>query len=59
MSTLKKHKVVMLPTNEKASIYKFKENNKLITSHHPNQKDEAIPQHLYFLSSEEIKELPK
>lgn len=51
----RKCKVVMLPTNEKALIYKFNETNKLIVSHHPNQKDEATPQHLYILSDDEIK----
>lgn len=48
--------VVMLTTDKTTNIYKFKETNKLIISNHPNQKDEAIPQHLYFLSNEEIKE---
>ncbi|MGV8961837.1 MAG: hypothetical protein ACOH2V_00380 [Candidatus Saccharimonadaceae bacterium] len=42
----------MLPTNQKAEIYKFRNTNKLIISHHP---EEAILQHLYIISNEEIK----
>lgn len=46
--------VMVLDTKETTNIYKFKDTNKLIISNHPNQKDEAIPQHLYFLSNREI-----
>ena len=47
---------VLLSTDGKTNMYKFKETNNLILSNHPDQKNEAEPQHLYILSDDEIKE---
>ncbi len=56
MSTLKKHKVVMLPTNEKASTIWKTTSGQLIHTHVSGEyKEKYQPQHLYILSDEEIK----
>jgi len=72
--TLKKAKVVMLPTNEKvfgSEIPYFIRHLSLYKRQHPSGGQDLSyekymdgmvvpnPQHLYILSSEEIKELPK
>ena len=61
MSTFKKTKVVMLPTNEKAtvgSIVTRPSDNRMATVNVLTKDDTqpCIHQHLYFLSDEEIKE---
>ena len=58
MGTFKKTKLVMLPTNEKASIVNFLDNNKLIFIGHQTFQS-SIPftfYNVYILSDEEIKE---
>ena len=64
----KKCKVVLLPTNKKVitkgQLYLSKDSSpmRLDISSRDFTSDEnfnKIPQHLYFLSDEEIKELPK
>lgn len=56
MSTLKKHKVVMLPTNEKATIIgKYKDVDKLVFNT-PKDIPRGEQKHLYIISDEEIKE---
>ena len=68
MSTFKKAKVILLPTNEKSKItLSFKERSfnqliepKLTLIKESNyQLSNIQSQHLYITSSEEIKELPK
>ena len=62
MSTFKKHKVVMLPTNEKAKVGMInlepfnRDGHKLELIRYVTNGDGLNPQHLYFLSDEEIKE---
>ena len=51
--TLKRTKVVMLPTNQKANLSLDKYNS-LFYGNYP--KDDSLNQNLYFLSDEEIKE---
>ena len=53
-----KRNVVMLPTDEKASIIGLYKDTKQLVFNNPNNKDipRGIPQHLYILSDEEIKE---
>lgn len=52
-----KKKVVMLPTNEKVKMWLNKFSNQLhIDTVEKENHENAINQHLYFLSSEEIKE---
>ena len=54
---LDKKKVVMLPTNEEAKMWLNKFSNQLhIDTVEKENHENAINQHLYFLSSEEIKE---
>ncbi len=57
MSTLKKCQVVILPTNEKASLYIIKD--KLYIENYPVKSVNSGNQHIYFLLDEEIEELPK
>lgn len=56
MSTMKKCKVILLPTNEKAPIYLYKPNNKVQIANGVTLGYGDKYQHLYFLSDEEIKE---
>ena len=62
---LKKCKIVMLPTNQKAEvgmIYlrpKIGIFNKTSSENHNNNVYDCNPQHLYIISCDEIKELPK
>lgn len=62
MSTFKKAKVVMLPTNQKAKegmIYlkpKIGIFNKTASENHNNNVYDCNPQHLYIISDDEIKE---
>ena len=62
---LKQCKVVMLPTNQKAKegmIYlkpKIGIFNEIASENHNNGVYDCKPQHLYIISDDEIKELPK
>ena len=57
MSTFKKTKVVMLPTNEKAAMFINKKTPAIMQIGDNKVKNEFwAGQHLYFLSDEEIKE---
>ena len=65
---LKRCKVVMLPTNEKTELIVNPSNNKLLFTKeivskvypiHEYIKIGFIPNHLYIISDDEIKELPK
>ena len=64
MSTFKKAKAVMLPTNQKAKegmIYlkpKIGIFNETSSENHNNKVYDCNPQHLYIISDDEIKELP-
>lgn len=57
----KQHELVMLSTNEKANLY-LEKDKPLLYIKNPEMLDGINIkryQHLYILSSEEIKELPK
>ena len=57
MSTFKKCQVLLLPTNEKAKMWLNKFSNQLhIDTVEKENHENAINQHLYILSDEEIKE---
>ena len=57
MSTFKKAKVVMLPSDEETNIQQNKF-NKLFFSEQKKSYSDTINQHLYIISDDEIKELP-
>lgn len=53
---LQKRKVVMVPTNQASKLHISRKGELLDTPEFSDSKPDFYPQHLYFLSDEEIKE---